>query len=310
MILTMDLNPSTDRRYFVEKIDLNNEIKAKSSTYNPGGNGVTIARLLGIFNESTLITGFLGGTGGEFYHRRLVEAGIIHRVISIKDETRTRVEILDEEKNITTISDNGPRITREEIVEFYELYSRLIDESKIIIGSGTLPQGISKDIFFDLITMCNRKEKIFILDVAGEELLEAIDASPHIVVISKKDLENLVNLELNFENEIIRAGRYILDKGVKILVINLQEKGIIVLEDSTGYRLELEDVDLNIDRVDNSGIVSGLALAIRRSYDYEMTFKLAQAFSLAYSMEEDINRIEMSDIKKIMGEIEIYPINH
>lgn len=310
MILTIDLNPTIDGECIVEKIPLKGNVDSKSLTYGPGGNGIQIARLLDIFNENTLITGFLGGASGEFFHRTLVEIGIGHRVISIKDEIKTRVNIINEDKNKISISGDNPRITREEMVQFYELYSELIDDFNIIIGSGTLPKGIDTDIFFDLINFSNRKEKVFILDVVGEELLKGIYASPYIVILSKLELENLVNSKLDFENEIIKAGRFILDKGVKILVINLKEKGIIVLEKTTGYRLEIPNMDVDMDELDNSGIVSGLALGISRNYDFEMTLRLSQGFSMAYAMEQNISRLEMSDIKRFMGEINLYPINH
>lgn len=311
MILTIDLNPVTNKKYTVDKILINEETKSKSPVYSPGGSGVIIARLLNVFNENTLITGFLGGTNGEYYHRKLMEKGIMHKVIPIKDETRSNIEILDEDKNRTIISEYGPRITREEVVAFYELYDGLINESNIIICSGLLPQGVAPDIYFDLITISNRKEKISILDVGEEHLSKAIDAPPYAVVLSKDELENLVNLKLDFENEIIKAGKYILDKGVRILVINLQDKGIIVLEKEEGYRLEMSNLDINMDgELDNSGIVVGLALGITRNYDFEMTLRLSQAFNIAYAMEQDINRLEMSDIKRIMGEIEIYLINY
>lgn len=309
MILTIDLNPTIDRKYNIDEISYDKEVRAKSSIHSPGGRGVTIATLLNIFNEKTLITGFLGGVNGAFYHRSLVEKGIIHKVITIKDEIKTNIEIINEENNKIFISENGPRITREDIVGFYELYDELIEKTNIVIGGSTLPQGVDTDIYFDLINLCNRKEKVFILDVVGEELSKSIDASPHIVIVSKKELEGFVNLNLNFELEIIKASKSILDKGVKILVVNLHENGILILEESKGYRLVLPNHNSISLRRDNTGILVGLALGISRSYDFEMTLKLSQAFNIAYTMEEDISTLDMSDIKRLMGEIDMSPIN-
>lgn len=310
MILTIDLNPTTDRKYTLENILPNQKNKVKSLVHLPGGNGVTIARLLNIFNEDTFITGFLGGTNGEYYHRRLTDVGIMHDFVQIKDETRSTIELIDDHGNQTIILENGPRITREELVGFYELYSKLICKSNIICSTGSIPPGVSADIFFNLIVMANKKEKLFILDVVGEELNQAIDASPYMVVISKKELENLINLNLNFETEIIKAGKYILDKGVKLVVINLYNKGIIVLGQDNGYRIEINNMDIDMNKEDNSGIVTGMVLGMNRNYDFEMALKLGQAFSISYNKESDINAIEMSDVKKLMGEIEIYEINY
>lgn len=308
MILTIDLNPSIDRRYIVDEISQVKEIRAKSSFSSPGGSGITIARLLNIFNEKTLITGFLGGITGESYHRTLVEKDIIHKVITIKDESRTKIEIESKEDGKIAISENGPRITRDDLVAFYELYSQLLDKSNVVIGGSSRPQGVASDVYFNLINLANRKEKFFILHGGGEDLLKGIEAAPYAVVLSKSDLEKLVNLDFNFENEIIKASRYVLDKGVRLLIINLHEKGLIILEDSKGYRLELEDMETSMGRFNNIGIVVGLALGISRNYDFEMTLRLSQAFSIAYGIK-DINELDMGDIKRFMNKIEIYPIN-
>lgn len=310
MILTIDLNPTMDRKYIIDKIRLGEDKKAKSSTYSPGGNGIVASTLLDTFNEKSFMTGFLGGINGEYFHRKLSEMSIMHEFIPIKEETRTTIRIIDDEENNTTISEEGPRITREEIVSFYELYSRLIEKTNVICGLGdSLPLGIPKDIYFDLITLANKKNKKFILDIKGDELSYGIDASPYMVILRQSELEDLMKLSLTFENEIIKAGRYILDKGVEFVVIDMKNKGSIVLGQEKGYRVEIPYYNRKNGK-DYSGMSSGFALGINRNYDIEMTLRLGQAFNIAANSISDIMKIEISDVKRIMSEIEIYPINY
>lgn len=311
MILTIDLNPTMDRKYIIDKIRLGEDKKAKSSTYSPGGNGIVASTLLDTFNEKSFMTGFLGGINGEYFHRKLSEMSIMHEFIPIKEETRTTIRIIDDEENNTTISEEGPRITREEIVSFYELYSSLIEKTNVICGLGdVLPLGIPKDIYFDLITLANKKNKKFILDIKGDELSYGIDASPYMVILRQSELEDLMKLSLTFENEIIKAGRYILDKGVEFVVIDLGKKGSIVLGQEKGYRVEIPYLNNILERTNYSGMSSGFALGINRNYDVEMTLRLGQAFNIVANLKSNIMKIEMSDVKRIMSEIEIYPINY
>lgn len=307
MILTIDLNPTLDRNYILDKVHLGKDNNTKSFSYSPGGKAFVASMLLDTFNENSFITGFLGGINGEFFHKKLSEMKIAHEFVPIKEETRTVIRLKDEE-NYTTISEEGPRVTREEVVSFYELYSRLIENSNIICGLGSLlPQGVPKDIYFDLITLANKRSKKFILNVSSDELFYGIDAIPYMVILNQMELEDLIKISLHFENEIIKAGRYILDRGVEFAVIDLQKRGCLVLGQERGYRVEIP-YSSTMDNTDHSSMAAGFALGINRNYDLEMTIRLGQSFKIASNSEPDIMRIEASDIKRLMSQIEIYPI--
>ncbi|MBU5255116.1 1-phosphofructokinase family hexose kinase [Tissierella praeacuta] len=308
MILNIDLNPTLERNYLLDKIYLEKYNKAKSFDYSPGGKAFTTSILLDIFNEKSFVTGFLGGINGEHFHRKLAEMKMAHEFIPIKEETRTVIKLQDEEA-YTIISEEGPRITREEVVSFYELYAKLIENSSIVCGlSSFLPQGVPKEIFFDLITLANKKGKKFILDVGADELFHGIDAAPYMVSLNQRELEGFMKISLDFENEIIKAGRYILDRGVEFVVIDLQNRGCLVLGQEKGYRVEIPYLGNKFRGY--SYISAGFALGINRNYDIEMTIRLGQAFSIVSNLEHDIMKVEVSDIKKFMSQIEIYPINY
>lgn len=310
MILTIDLNPSINREYVLDNLSLGRYNLTNSTSFKNGGSGMIATTLFNTFSQDSILTGFLGGINGEYFHKELRELGIAHEFTQITEETRTTISIIDQE-NYTSISDYGPRVNREELINFYELYTRLIYKTDIICGLGvSLPLGAPKDIYYDLIKYANKNNKKFILDIKGEELNYSIDASPYMVILDQEELENLIKLSLNFENEIIKGGRYILDKGVEFVVIDLQNKGSIVLGQKQGYRIEIPYTNKNNTSKDHSGFAAGFALGLNRGYDLDMTLRLGQAFDIASNLEQNTSNIEMSDVKRIMGEIEIYPINY
>lgn len=310
MILNIDLNPTLDRNYILDKINLGKDNNTKSFSYSLGGKAFASSVLLDTFSEDSFITGFLGGINGQYFHKRLAEKKIAHEFVPIKEETRTIIRLKDEE-NYTTISEQGPRVTREEVVNFYELYSKIIEKSNIICGLGSiLPLGVPKDIYFDLITLANKRGKKFILDIGGDGLSYGIDATPYMVILNQRELEDFIKVSLHFENEIIKAGRYILDRGVEFVVIDLQNRGSLVLGQERGYRVEIPYLGSEITNMDYVGMSPGFALGINRNYDIEMTIRLGQAFNIASRLESDIMKIEASDIKRLMSQIEIYPINY
>ena len=310
MILTIDLNPAIEKRYIVDNISIGDNIKASSFTYNLSGKGIKVEKLLNIFNENSFLTGFLGGINGEYFHMKLKDGGIPHEFVGIKEETRTIIKLKDISENYINIMEEAPRITREELTKFYNLSSDLLENMDIICGLGsTFHPSVPKDIYFDLITLANKKRKKFILDGTEDKTRYGIDASPYMVVLNKRELEGLMNVTLDFENEIIKAGQYILDRGVGFVIIDLQEKGSIVLGQDKGYRVEIPNYECELG-TDHSGMIAGFALGINRNYDLDMTMKLGQSFSIVSNMDSNLETTEISDIKRIMGQIDIYSINY
>lgn len=309
MILSICFDPILETKYYVDKLLPREESLANKKTYNISGKGLITGRILNNFNVDVFATGFLGGLQGEYISNRLKEIAIYNEFIPIKDDSKSSVIIIKDDNLLTSIVEESPRVTREEQGFFYELYSKIIDRFYIICSQGNLPIGLPDDIYFDLISIANKNNKKFILQAKGEELKRGLEAIPFMVILDKEDLEYLSNLRLDFENEIIKVGHSIIEKGIKLVCIDLNEKGSIVLTKDKGYRLEIDNSIVNLQK-DKGYMVAGFAFGLYKNYDMETILRLAQASRLVYAMEDELDRIDMSDIKRFMTKIDIYPINY
>lgn len=308
MILTIDLNPVLEKTYYMEKLLPKVETEAEKAIYKSGGPGINCAQALNKFNLDAYSIGFLGGLSGKYIINNLRDQGINCNFIQIKDETKTSISLVENNMFLSKITEPSPRVTREELGSFYELYKNTISDCDIVCGLGSLPTGTPEEIYFDLISLSNSMNKAFLLETTGLELKYGIEAKPYMVKLNLHELENLTHLKLNFENEIIKAANYILEKGIELVVIDLNEKGSIVLNKDRGYRLELNNLPDKLLNTDSGYMLAGYALGVDKDYDMEVTMKLGQAFRVAYGLAENINDIDMSDIKRIMGNITIMPI--
>lgn len=313
MLLTIDLNPYIEKRYKVDSININKEIRVNDSTYFVGSKSVVSSVILNLFNEKSFLTGLLGGLNGRYYHEKLLKLKIPHDFIPIKEETRGKI-VIEDGKNHINIYEENPRITREDILNFFQLYSNLMEKSSIIYGiSDILPPIISDDIYYNLINMAKDKNKKFILNAKSTELKKAIDAAPYMVILDKSQLEDLLNVKLEFQNEVIKGSKYLLDRGVEYVVIDISKEETLVLGQDKGYRLELlEDKDSEFISRENGpySIPAGFVLGINRKYSMDMTLSLVQAIKTIVDLEKDISKIEMSQIKRLMNEVEIFNINY
>lgn len=308
MILTICFDPVLEKSYYVDNLFPGKESIASKKIYDIRGKGIINGLILRHLNVDVFTTGFVGGLQGQYISNILKEKRVYIEFIPIRDESRSRLLIYQDEELLTMIGEEGPRITRDEIGSFYKFYSTILDRFDIICGLGNPPTNVGDDIYYDLIKVTNKHRKKFILDAEGEELRQGLAARPFMVRLNKKDLEELSNLVLDFENEIIKVARSIVEEGVELVAVDLGDQGSIFLTQDGGYRLELTNTSIPMLGEDQGYLAAGFAFGLYKSYDLETIMRLAQAFRIAYAMGNDLEQIEMSDIKKFMTKIEIFRI--
>ena len=140
MILTLNLNASLDKIYTVDKLEYGGVVRAKIVQNTAGGKGLHVANICKELNENYLATGFLGGKIGEYLQNKLTQNHINHDFISIKNETRTCINITTPDGKQTEILEPGPSINKEEVLikdaRINENYLSVVNSQDAKLGSG------------------------------------------------------------------------------------------------------------------------------------------------------------------------------
>lgn len=302
MILSIDLNPVLKRKYIMDTPQFYEINYARDQIYGPGGDGIELAYLLRGLNADVIISGFLGGVNGSHIHKALLEESIVHEFLPIKDESSDNIILSTNEEELI-VNSKAPRITRDELGGFLELYNRLIKNVNIICCSGDLPSNLPGEIYFDIVANANILNKKTMLGIGGDNLRYGLEASPYLALLNKEELENLTKLKLDYEYEIIKAGLYIIDKGVQIAVISLGNKGSIVLTPENVFRVDSPEVEIDKD-INYGYMLGGFAYALQKNYDFDLMLNLGQACGIINCFNHR-EAIDMSDVKRIMGMIDV-----
>ena len=305
MILTITLNPSLDRSYFIKGFAKGKVYRAKDVQYTPGGKGLNMVKVIRSFNEPVMATGFLGGRNGRHVEEMLDNMSIYHNFIPINGETRSSLTILSDDESPTEVLEGGPSISGEEVLEFYELYRDIIRDSKIICASGSLPQGLPADIYRDLIIMANEQGKKFFLDTKGEALKIGIEASPFLVKLNRDELESLIGCMLTSQEDIIRGARYILENGVKMVIVPMGKAGYMVFYDGYFYRVKVPNIRVVNPVGSGDSMMAGFIVSLLRNYGFEYLLKVAAACGTANAMEAEAGKVDMHNMKSIINDIDI-----
>lgn len=305
MILIINLNPSIDKWYHVKELNINSSYNIRDFKCIPGGDGTNVAKVIKEFNESVMVTGFIGRENGRQIEKGLDRMGIRHRFIPINEESRSVIRILDEGGKYLEITEDGPSISVNEVVKFYELYRELMLEADMICACGNLPSGLPDEIYRDLTIIAKEYHRKFFLDTSGEALKQGIKALPFFIKPNREELEHYLGCSVKSDMEIIQAGKYLSEDGISTVMISLGENGAIAFRDGYIYRIRVPKVDVKSQNGAGDSMLGGFVASLYRGYDFEFALRVSAACGTANVMESDQGKVDMSNMKKIMNDIVI-----
>ncbi len=235
MIYTITLNPALDRNIWIEKVKFDDSNRIHKEKRYAAGKGIDVSRVLTAFGIRNKALGFVGGFDGEEMEGRLINEGISCNFTRISGETRTNIVIYDMEKGSQTIfSARGPEIMPFELMRIIDLVEKL-DDPKIVIISGSLPPGVSPEIYAKIIEIVKSKGAKIILDTDGNALKTCIQISPDVIKPNIHELSRLSDQELNNIQKIISTAQTICDQGTGIVLVSMGARGILLVGKTEQY---------------------------------------------------------------------------
>ncbi len=145
-------------------------------------------------------------------------------------------------------------------MQFIEQLEALPFSNLVAIG-GSLPSGVSPEIYRKIITQLKKCQTRVFLDVDGEALRRGLKALPTAIKPNIHELSELVGRELKDIDEIVAAAREINRQGVEIVLVSMGAKGIILVSHGQEYHAvpPAVKVESSIGAGDSSvaGFISG-----------------------------------------------------
>ena len=309
MIVTITLNPAVDRLYELEGFSIGNVFRADKVISRAGGKGINVAKVCAELGEKVKVLGFLGGSNGQFIRGSIGTYGIIDSFVDIEGDTRASINIIDRGNQTTTeILEKGPQISPGEVTDFMDVYRALIDEARVVVLSGSLPQGIDSRIYGTLIHMARQKDKKVILDTSNEALKEGIDHIPSAIKPNLEELRQITGKELKDDTSIIDAAVTLHKRGIELVCITLGGEGAIAVYDDHIYKLEA--TRLNVVNTVGCGdsFVAGIAVGYIRGLKLQDILKLAMACGMSNTQFSEPGRVKRELVERYKDEVSILKI--
>lgn len=303
MILTITMNPTVDRTYYLDDLILGQVNRVREKTVTPGGKGINVSKVLRLLDEATTASGFIGGSTGDFIAAFMANMGIDTKFVRLREETRTCVSIkADNAESLTEILESGGRVSADKRDEFLSLVNTLLPQCTVVVLAGSLPPGIDSTMYPALINAAKKAQKTVILDTSGEALKFGIDAKPDVIKPNRTELAQLLGRPIPTQEDVLDAIDEVQRNGIPTVIVSLGGEGAVFADNNGIYK----GVPPRIPIVNTVGcgdsLVAGYAKALVRGYPPEETARLAIAVSAANALSMEPGHFEASALKDMLNQ--------
>ena len=305
MIYTVTLNPSIDYVIKVDKLTTGNINRVNEEHVYPGGKGINVTRILKSLDNDNIALGFVSGFTGDYIINSLQELNLKSDFIKVKEGfTRINVKVKSEEE--TEINGQGPKISEEELNQFYKVIDKLVD-GDILILSGSIPSCLDERLYESIMKKVEDRDIKVIVDATKNLLLNVLKYKPFLIKPNNHELAEMFNVELNSTEDGVFYARKLKEMGAQNVLISMGKDGaLLVTENDEIFASSVAKGEVVNSVGAGDSMVAGFIAGYLKSNSYEEALRLGAASGGATAFSSDLATREFID--KLVDEIKIEKI--
>ncbi len=244
----ISLNPCIDRlltlRSALEVGALN---RVADSRAYPAGKGVNVARALRrLVNEydSVVLYAFLGGESVERFSEVAERENISLHVLQTDKPTRSCCKLMAPDGEMTEFNESGGPYGESEMNALAEAVASIVENGsgQLVFLCGSIPQGVDKSVYKQMITLFGSCGIKVILDCDGEALSRGVEVSPFLIKPNFFELSQLAGRDFSTTEEAMEYARGLsVEKSIAVLCTT-GEKGSFLAKDGEVWQVSCPQV--------------------------------------------------------------------
>lgn len=304
MIYTVTLNPALDKTVEIPNFTLGNVNRITSLRTDPGGKGINVSKVIAKLGGSSMALGILGGNTGRAIADGLNQLGLNCSFLSAEGETRTNLKVIDPVNHTNTdINEPGFEITEALLDSLLQHLVQMVKPGDIVVLSGSLPKGASKDTYGKWVTRCKDAGAKVFLDADGDPLVEGLKANPYLVKPNNDELSRLMGRELAGIEDLVCAAKKLLAAGIEKVVVSMGGKGALYVTKEATVHAEGLKVPVGSTVGAGDSVVAALAVAEDKGMTLEEAVVLSTATGAANVMCSGTQAAEWETIEALMPKV-------
>jgi 1-phosphofructokinase family hexose kinase len=305
MITVAGFNTAIDRLIELDALKVGDVHRARAEQVYPGGKGVHVAQTIAALGERVQLIGLVDAPHRNLICRRMSERGVLFHGVEVSGELRHCMALRVPDGKITEILGQGPQLTQAECDGLLRDFRRSVDESDLVILSGSLPRGFDATTYADLASHVKNLGLRCMVDASGEVMRHAVQARPFLIKPNRDEISELHHKPVNDLQAAVESVRGLLAQGVSMPVVTLGALGAIA-----GSASGIWHAELTLEHVRNtvgSGdcLLAGLAVGVVRNMSLEDTLRLGAACGAANAQGEETGFVERRAVEALLPQVRV-----
>ncbi|HBE8016340.1 TPA: 1-phosphofructokinase [Staphylococcus aureus] len=300
MIYTVTFNPSIDYVIFTNDFKIDGLNRATATYKFAGGKGINVSRVLKTLDVESTALGFAGGFPGKFIADTLNNSAIQSNFIEVDEDTRINVKLKTGQE--TEINAPGPHITSAQFEQLLQQIKNTTSED-IVIVAGSVPSSIPSDAYAQIAQITAQTGAKLVVDAEKELAESVLSYHPLFIKPNKDELEVMFNTTVNSDEDVIKYGRLLVDKGVQSVIVSLGGDGAIYIDKEISIKAVNPQGKVVNTVGSGDSTVAGMVAGIASGLTIEKAFQQAVACGTATAFDEDLATRDA--IEKIKSQVTI-----
>lgn len=280
MIITVTMNPAIDKTVDIEHLERGGLNRITHVEQDAGGKGINVSKTISKLGGESIAIGFVAGNAGQIIENVMNEWGIKNDFIQISGETRTNTKVFEPTGELTELNEPGPVAEEKDVQALLDKLESYAKEDTLFVLAGSIPRGVEKDIYYQIIERVHKKGAKVLLDADGELFTKALEAGPDMIKPNRVELEQYAGIDyVASEQELLEIARKMMEKGIDTVAVSMGKSGAIFLKEDYQVRCP----GLKVKAHSTVGAGDAMVAALSYSWDQKMssedTVKMCMAVS-------------------------------
>lgn len=308
-VATLTLNPSVDVSYTLPQLIADQKVHASRTRYDPGGNGLNVARglhRLGIPAHACLVTAGETGT--------LLERLLAHHVdhlhpTRVHGETRINCTLLQEKPRAQYEVDGaGPRVTGEALEEVAQAFLQWA-AGGIGVLAGSIPPGVHRTFYAQLARRLREAGSRAVVDAQSSLLQAALPERPFLIKPNRFELESLCGRPLPTLEDVAQEAQDLQREGIEYVCVSLGGEGALLSSAAGCYHAAALEVTVVSTVGAGDSMVAGLVAGLVRGWDPARMLQLGIACGSATATKPGTEIFTGPEAIALMEKVQVHKIS-
>ncbi|MDP3722997.1 MAG: 1-phosphofructokinase [Candidatus Omnitrophota bacterium] len=314
LIATVTLNPSLDEWVELPALRPGRLHRATSFSRYAGGKGINVSRVVHELGANTRAFALAGGEDGAILRTLLQRLAIPQAFVTLAGSTRNNYKIQTRAPRLLTeINTPGPRVPKTALRALERRLFRQRPAPRCVVLSGSLPPGVSHDLYRRWIQRLHRLGIPAVLDSSGVALRQGLRARPWVIKPNRHEAEELLQRRLNRLADVADAASALAAQGPDLVIVSLGADGAVLASrpdqpaPASGRVWFARPPTVKVDSAVGAGdsLIGGFLVGWARRLSLLEAFRLGVACGAATAMTPGTELCHRADVKRLLGRVTI-----